>query len=181
MSLDNGGLVGFFDRSSLKGDYSVLNQGGRMALPKLEGDVGHNLPAVEEVIVRPGEFAFIHTGAKLAMPDGVWGLVLPRSSTNMGGKLISLTGVIDTGYRGELGVMVHNVSRPSLWSRIRWLFLDSWRGKLSPGTVRVLKDQSLAQMVFFIAVNPLVESVEELPAAKDGGRGDKRFGSTGHS
>lgn len=159
-----------------KSQGAVLSLHGRMRLPAVEGDVGHNLPALAAHRIGPGEFKFIPTGVRLEMPVGIWAQVLPRSSTNMGGKLLSLTGVIDTGYRGELGVMVHNLYRPSLWEWVRWALRGAPTDN-KPGTVTIAQDQSLGQIVFFQSVVPPVVAVDELGSSV---RGASRFGSTGH-
>lgn len=53
----------------------------------------------------------VPAGIKLAMPDGVWGMILPRSSTLTKRFLVIAPGVVDPGYRGELFISVWNPSQ----------------------------------------------------------------------
>lgn len=148
--------------------------------PAICGDVGYNLPACKEVLVKAGSFARIPTGIHVEMPPELWGMVLPRSSANVSGNLIVLSGVIDNGYRGELQVFVHNLSKPSLllWAA-RSLKLDEcWLGEMEQreGT-RIRVGQSVAQLVLFHSVVPPIALVANLSPSDRGNRG---FGSTGN-
>lgn len=73
-------------------------------------DAGLDLYAVEDVTVEPGTGLMIRTGVACAVPVGHVGLVCDRSSMAKRG-LKTAGGVIDAGYRGELGVVVWNLSR----------------------------------------------------------------------
>jgi dUTP pyrophosphatase len=75
-------------------------------------DAGLDLYAVEDVVVEPGTGRMIRTGVAVAVPVGHVGLVCDRSSLAKRG-LKTAGGVIDAGYRGELGVVVWNLSRES--------------------------------------------------------------------
>lgn len=144
---------------------------GVLPMPKLKGDVGYNLHSSEDLVIKPGGYAQVHTGVKVQLPEGAWGLIVARSSANRSGALIVLTGVIDNGYRGELTVMVHHV-RSSAWRR----FWDLVSGKDT--TVRVKKGDALGQMVVLPMLTPIVQSVDVL---SDSERGSNGYGSTGDS
>jgi dUTP pyrophosphatase len=75
-----------------------------------EHDAGLDLSSVETHTLKPGEGKIFKTGIAIALDPGYVGLVWDRSS--MGKKGIkTLGGVIDSGYRGEVGVILWNISQ----------------------------------------------------------------------
>jgi dUTP pyrophosphatase len=74
------------------------------------GDAGYDLYAVEQALIPPGERASVGTGIAVAIPDGWAGLVLPRSglAAKHGITLPNAPGLIDSGYRGEVRVLLLN-------------------------------------------------------------------------
>lgn len=66
----------------------------------------------EEVSFNPGETKLIHTGIALQIPDGLVGLIYARSgiATKRGLAPANKVGVIDSDYRGEIMVSLHNHS-----------------------------------------------------------------------
>jgi dUTP pyrophosphatase len=75
-----------------------------------EGDAGLDLVASEPHRIGPGERAVVGTGVALAIPEGWAGLVLPRSglAAKHGISVVNAPGLIDSGYRGEVRVVVLN-------------------------------------------------------------------------
>jgi dUTP pyrophosphatase len=130
---------------------------GNIQKPAKDGDVGFNLPASESVDINPFSFAKVPTGIRVELPKGCWAAIAPRSSTNIGGSLLALYGVVDNGYRGELFVFVHN---------------------LSPTVVHVEEGQSLAQLIVMPMVVPEVTLVTEAELSSSE-RGTSGFGSSG--
>ena len=121
------------------------------------GDAGLDLAACERVEIGAGERALVGTGLAVAIPDGYAGFVQPRSglAAEHGITVLNTPGLIDSGYRGEVRVILHN-------SDATTPFL------VEPG-------MRIAQLV----VVPLAEiepiEVDELPASERGVRG---FGSS---
>jgi dUTP pyrophosphatase len=78
-----------------------------------EHDAGYDLRAVEGARLAPGERASVGTGIAVAIPEGHAGLVLPRSglAARHGITLPNSPGLIDSGYRGELRVLLLNADR----------------------------------------------------------------------
>lgn len=78
-----------------------------------EGDAGSDVYAVEGVTLGPGERAQVPTGIAIAIPEGCAGLLLPRSGLahKHGITLTNTPGLIDSGYRGELRVLMLNTDR----------------------------------------------------------------------
>jgi dUTP pyrophosphatase len=78
-----------------------------------QGDAGLDLYAAEAASIDPGERATVATGIALEIPDGYAGLVLPRSglAARHGIALVNAPGLIDSGYRGEIRVLLLNTDR----------------------------------------------------------------------
>jgi dUTP pyrophosphatase len=121
------------------------------------GDAGLDLTACDRVELAPGERATVGTGLAVAIPEGYAGFVQPRSGLALrhGITIVNTPGLVDSGYRGELKVVLLNTDA-------RESFL------VEPG-------MRIAQLVVLPVpeVDPL--EVEELPASERGVRG---FGSS---
>ena len=74
------------------------------------GDAGLDLAACERVELVPGERAVVGTGLAVAIPEGYAGFVQPRSglADRHGITIVNAPGLIDSGYRGELKVILLN-------------------------------------------------------------------------
>ena len=77
------------------------------------GDAGLDLCALEGVSLAPGERTSVPTGLAVEIPEGCAGLVLPRSglAARHGVTVVNAPGLIDSGYRGELLVLLINTDR----------------------------------------------------------------------
>ena len=123
-----------------------------------EGDAGLDLRSAEDLSLAPGERAAVPTGIAIAIPDGHAGFVLPRSGRALkeGLGLANAPGLIDSGYRGEVKVIVVNLDPRS--------------------TIDIKRGDKIAQLVVQKVEAPEVEVVHELP---DTTRGAGGFGSSG--
>ena len=74
------------------------------------GDLAADLYAVEPQVLAPGETAAVATGISLGLPAGYGALVEDRSGLAVAG-ITTLAGVIDPGYRGEIKVVLANLSQ----------------------------------------------------------------------
>lgn len=111
----------------------------------------------QDVIIAPGQTAFIPTGFAMAVPKGCAGLIYARSGMACKRDLApaNKVGVIDSDYRGEIIVALHNHGSEA----------------------RVVAHQErIAQMVITPVLTPAYEVAENL---EDTLRGEGRFGSTG--
>ena len=121
------------------------------------GDAGIDLVSCERVELAPGERATVGTGIAVAIPDGHAGFVQPRSglAARHGISIVNTPGLVDSGYRGELRVILLNTDA-------RETFV------VEPG-------MRIAQLV--VVPVPAIEliEVEELPESERGVRG---FGSS---
>jgi dUTP pyrophosphatase len=77
-----------------------------------EGDAGFDLVAIEDTIIEPGETKIVRTGLAFAIPPGYEMQIRQRSGITLKTKLRVQLGTIDSGYRGEIGVIVDNIAQP---------------------------------------------------------------------
>lgn len=121
------------------------------------GDAGVDLPAREAVVLAPGERRLVPTGLAVAIPDGYVGLVAPRSGLALrsGISIVNAPGVVDSGYRGELAIILVN---------------------LGSETVSIQRGDRIAQLV--VVPVAAVEFVV-VDALETTDRGESGFGSTG--
>jgi dUTP diphosphatase len=135
-----------------------LDERARLPTRAHEGDAGFDLYALEEARLGPGERRSIRTGIAVEIPDGRAGLVLPRSglAARHGIALVNAPGLIDAGYRGELGVLLLNTDPTQPFS-------------LSGG-------DRIAQLVLVRVESPEVVEVDALAGSQ---RGEGGFGSSG--
>lgn len=122
------------------------------------GDAGLDLYAAEDVELAPFERALVPTGVQVAIPRGFAGFVQPKSGLALkhGLSIVNTPGLIDSGYRGEVGVIVINLD-----PRER---------------IAIRKGQKIAQLVIQKVEEVVVSVVEELDETARGAGG---FGSTG--
>ncbi len=118
------------------------------------GDAGLDLFACEEVTVKPGEVRAIGTGLQMAIPVGYVGLIWDKSGLSLRG-LHCLAGVIDSGYRGEVKVVLINLGQEDF--------------VIQPG-------MKIAQILLQPVKTADILEVEELEPTT---RGKAGFGSTG--
>jgi dUTP pyrophosphatase len=122
------------------------------------GDAGLDLYALDGATLEPGARASLRTGIALEIPEGRAGLVLPRSglAQRHGIALVNAPGLIDSGYRGELRVLLLNTDRDQ--------------------ACEILPGDRIAQLVLVAveAESPVV--VDELELSERGAGG---FGSSG--
>jgi dUTP pyrophosphatase len=80
-----------------------------------DSDAGLDLYAAEGARISPGGRVSVGTGLAVAIPEGLAGLVLPRSGLALkhGVTLVNSPGLIDPGYRGEVRVLLHNTDLTS--------------------------------------------------------------------
>lgn len=137
---------------------SKLAEGALLPSRAHEGDAGLDLYASEAAHIGPGERWSVGTGVGVEIPDGHAGLVLPRSglARDHGIALVNSPGLIDSGYRGELRVLLLNTDPAE--------------------TFRVEAGDRIAQLVLVpVAVATPVETAVLADSARDTGG----FGSSG--
>jgi dUTP pyrophosphatase len=138
----------------------VLRLDRELPLPSYAqpGDAGLDLYAAEDMTLGAGERGAVATGIAVAIPEGYAGFVHARSGRALreGLALVNAPGLIDSGYRGEIKVLVVNLDRG--------------------GAIKISRGDKVAQLVIqpVAAAEPI--EVDDLPASERGAGG---FGSTG--
>src|SRR5215216_920364 len=125
--------------------------------PTRSGDAGYDLRATERVSIPEDGRRLVGTGVAIALPEGVAGLVTPRSglAIDHGLTLLNAPGLIDPNYRGEIKVILHNTGDRRY-------------------TVEI--GDRIAQLVLVPCWAPELEVVEALDGTDRGAAG---FGSSG--
>ncbi len=135
-----------------------LKEGAIMPSRAHEGDAGLDLYACEAAHIGPGERWSVGTGVGVEVPQGHVGLVLPRSgpASEHGVTLVNAPGLIDSGYGGELRVLLLNTDPAE--------------------TFRVAPGDRIAQLV----LTPIVRAEPvEAAALTESARGEGGFRSSG--
>ena len=122
-----------------------------------EGDAGLDLAACEHAMLEPGDRATVATGVAVAIPPGYAGYVQPRSglAEKHGITIVNTPGLVDSGYRGELRIILLNTDRERAF-------------EIEPG-------MRIAQLVLLPVPPVELRVVDELPASE---RGERGFGSS---
>lgn len=138
--------------------FQRLRAGATLPSRAHEGDAGLDLFAAEPAHLGPGERWSVGTGVAVEIPTGHAGLVLPRSglAREHGIALVNSPGLIDSGYRGEVRVLLLNTDPAEVY--------------------RVRAGDRIAQLL----VTPIAAAEPvEAEALAESGRGDGGFGSSG--
>tara|TARA_R100000008_G_C3581383_1_gene168759 strand:+ start:1850 stop:2284 length:435 start_codon:yes stop_codon:yes gene_type:complete len=120
-----------------------------------DSDAGYDLYSVEDHHIKPSERRVIKTGICISIPNGFYGRIAPRSGLAVKKGVDVLAGVIDSGYRNEIGVVLINLgSKP----------------------IDIDAGDRIAQIIFEVCFSVEFDEVEDL---NDSERGQGGFGSSG--
>ena len=132
----------------------------RLPMPRYQhqGDAGLDLPSRIDLVIEPGERAMIPTGIAVAIPPGYAGFVLPRSglASRHGIALVNSPGLVDSGYRGEIAIVMINTDKREAF--------------------HIKRGDRIAQLVIQRVEDVSIIRVNELDETSRGAGG---FGSTG--
>jgi len=120
-----------------------------------KNDAGMDLFSAESFVLSPGERKICSTGVAMAIPAGYVGLIWDKSGIASKKGIKTMGGVIDCNYRGEVGVILQNLSEEKY---------------------EVKTGDKVAQMLIQKVECPMLEEVNKL---EDTERGEGGFGSTG--
>ncbi len=137
----------------------IAYDGGQLTKP-YDSDAGYDLRAMKDFVILPGERLRVPTGIKVNMSlEGVevFGMVTGRSGMTEDG-ILCLTGIIDNGYQGDIGVMLWNTTQ-------------------KPYAIK--GGERIAQIIFCSRVVTNLKKVPIISWAKSK-RGSKGFGSSGN-
>lgn len=121
------------------------------------GDSGMDLFTLQQEIIQPNQTKLIKTGLKIEIPQGYEAQIRPRSGLALNNSITVLNtpGTIDSGYRGEIGIILINHSKEPY---------------------QIKHQEKIAQMVFQKVEQAYIEETSELSTTE---RNEKGFGSTG--
>jgi dUTP pyrophosphatase len=130
---------------------------GTAQLPKYgrDGDAGLDLHSNQNVVIDPDSRRLVKTGIALAIPKGYVGLIWDRGGMAAKNGITTMAGVVDSNYRGEVGVVLLNTTREPY---------------------AVTTGDRIAQMLIQPVVSAVLEQVEELDETN---RGAGAYGSSG--
>ena len=120
-----------------------------------QGDAGMDIFSAEDAVIKAGERKNIRTGLKMELPEGYVALIWDKSGLALKNGIKTMAGVIDSGYRGEILIVLVN---------------------LSDTGYKIKKGQKIAQMLIQKVENAEIEIAEKLNDTK---RAEGGFGSTG--
>ena len=127
------------------------------------GDAGLDLVARENVVLFPaGGRALVATGLAIAIPEGHAGFIQPRSGLALkhGVTCLNTPGLIDSGYRGELKVLLINTDPAEPFE--------------------IKRGERIAQLVVQKVEHVVLQPVDDFDHLGESERGDGGFGHTGH-
>ena len=135
----------------------LLNSDSRYPTKSHVTDAGYDLFSTEDVSLQPLQRKVVKTGIKLSIPSGFYGRIAPRSGLAVKNGIDILAGVIDSGYNGEIGVVLINTDKFE--------------------SVSLPKSSRIAQLIFEKCEDVNFETVSSLDVSERDAGG---FGSTGN-
>lgn len=133
----------------------LLSASAKAPVKAKVGDAAYDLYADAYAEIYPGRRALVATGVSMAIPDGYYGRMAGRSGLAAKHGIDVIGGVIDSSYRGDLGVILIN---------------------LGVDTFMVRPGDRIAQLVIERCYDATFGIVDELPASERGATG---YGSSG--
>lgn len=133
----------------------VLDKGAFEPEKAHEEDAGYDLRSPKTVMLKAHGCICIDTGVHMAIPAGFYGKLESKSGLNVKRGIVSLGGVIDSGYTGSIVTKLYNLSDRDYMFR---------------------RGDKVVQIIIQPCVGPLMEIVESLDDTERGGGG---FGSSG--
>lgn len=138
-------------------DVSIIKLDEEMTTPSYahEGDAGIDLRSAIDYVLKPMETFAVPTGIKMAIPKNYVGLIWDKSGIASKNSVKTMAGVVDSGYRGEIKVVMINLGKDE--------FI-------------IKKDMKIAQILIQPVVHANIKIQDTLDETE---RGEKGFGSTG--
>ena len=151
-----------FSEINLRLEVKKLSESAKLPTKAHATDAGWDLYCDEDALIKVGQTAVLKTGVALGIPSGYYGKIEDRSSLASVG-LRTGAGVVDSGYNGEIKIVIHNLNNGNDSTHVGQGY-------------QIKKGQKIAQLV----VNPVVATrLVEVEALEDSERGEKGFGSSG--
>jgi dUTP pyrophosphatase len=152
--------------------YSRLHPEGKEPFRANASDAGYDLFSTDYVTLEPFQRKLISTGINIEIPEGFYGRVAPRSGLACKKGIDVMAGVIDSGYRGEVKVLLINLNfegynlTPNAFET---MFGSANKIEIKPG-------DRIAQLII-----EKCHSIEWIPmqTLEESQRGEQGFGSSG--
>ncbi|MDD3262998.1 MAG: dUTP diphosphatase [Candidatus Absconditabacteria bacterium] len=135
--------------------FKKLSEKAKIPAQATFSDAGYDLFSTENHLLQPGERKLFPTNISTAIPHGYYGRIAPRSGLAYKHGIDVLAGVIDSGYRGDIGVIMINFGNEAL---------------------QINEGDKIAQFIIEKCHEIQREEVDELPESQ---RGEGGWGSTG--
>ena len=135
----------------------LIKENAKLPVRSTSDSAGYDLYSPVNGIILPGRQVLIKTGVKMIIPHGWCGQIWPRSGLAFENRIDKRAGLIDSDYRGEIGVILVNESEDTTF-----VFKEGDR---------------IAQLVLVRHGSMTVEMVDSLEESE---RGEGGFGSTGN-
>lgn len=142
-------------------------------------DAGLDIYTIEDVVIHPGETKLLRTGIKVAVPQGYELQGRPKSGRSLNSKLriSNSPGTIDSGYRGEVGVIVDNIDP---FIRSAKIGEDGRLLEVEYGSdIIIAAGEKIAQLVLNEVPRAVFYEVKNINDYESDGRGEGGYGSTG--
>ena len=136
-------------------NFKRLDPGATLPTRGSSLSAGVDIYVIEELTIPPGERRLARTGLAVAIPEGYYGRLAPRSGLATKNGLDTLAGVIDADYRGEIGCLLYNAGNE---------------------TIHLPAQSKICQLIIEKIITPTPVWAEEI---SDTDRGSGGFGSTG--
>ena len=152
--------------------YSNLHPDGKEPFRANESDAGYDLFSTEYVTLEPFQRKLVSTGINVEIPQGFYGRIAPRSGLACKKGIDVMAGVIDSGYRGEIKVLLINLScegynlKPNAFEA---MFGSANKVEIKPG-------DRIAQLIIEKCHTVEWKSMKTLEESQ---RGEGGFGSSG--
>jgi dUTP pyrophosphatase len=152
----------------------------RVPVQAKKGDAGYDLFATKMVKIRPFERIVVPTGLSVEIPEGYYGRIAPRSGLAVKKGLDVMAGVIDSGYRDEIGVVLINLNTLDFLAFIlnKIPAAHAFASMFGvPGEHIIQEGDKIAQLI--IEKCHEVQWQEVVTELSNSDRGEAGFGSTG--
>lgn len=143
------------DRCDILIKFQKVDAEAKIPIFAKTGDAGMDVYSNAEMTIMPGEITAIPTGVKMELPEGYAALVWDKSGIALKNGIKTMGGVLDAGFRGEVKIIMTNLSKDSFF---------------------IPKHTKVAQILIQKVECPKIEITEVLSESE---RGESAFGSTG--
>lgn len=154
---------------TLQVKFKRISNNAQIPVRAKEGDAGYDLVACQTVFIDPMERALIPIGIALEIPEGYYGRIAPRSGLAVKYGIDVLAGVVDSGYRDEIKVVLINLNAPKVPNQFDQVFGNKNRFLVKQG-------ERIAQLI--IEKCHKVDFVEQ-DSLSSSERNEGGFGSSG--